>query len=74
MKTAHAIEEDAPQDDEVDIKNRLAEIAAAIKAGAKPAKFAKEIDRLLGTELPVRNRKAEATWQANYDSRPEVGE
>jgi hypothetical protein len=55
---------------DVDVKIRLAQIAADIKAGAKPSKFAKEIDRLLGTELPVRNRKVEATWQADYDNRP----
>lgn len=52
----------------VDVKQRLAEIAAAIKAGASPKKFEKEIDRLIGTELEERDPDVEERWEKSYRS------
>lgn len=48
------------------IQNRLKEIAAAIAAGTPASKFDKELNKLLGTEMAPRNRKAEAAWEAAY--------
>ncbi len=50
------------------VQKRLAEIAAAIKAGKNPARFEKELDRLLGTEMSPRNRAAEAKAQALWEA------
>jgi hypothetical protein len=49
-----------------DVKKRLEEIAAAIAAGADPKKFDKEMDQLLGTELPERDAEAEERWENSY--------
>ncbi len=52
----------------VDVRQRLAEIAAAIKAGANPKKFEKEMDQLLGTEMEERDRDTEERWEKSYRS------
>jgi hypothetical protein len=54
------------------LNKRLEEIAEAIKNGANPDKYTKELDILLGTEMEDRDRETEATWQAAYDRRSEV--
>ena len=46
---------------------RLDEIAAAIKAGADPESFQKELDKLLDTELQPRDGFAEAVFQGRLD-------
>ncbi len=50
----------------LDVKKRLEEIAAAIKAGANPKKFDKEMDALLGTEMEERDRDVEERWENAY--------
>ena len=50
----------------ISIQTRLDEIAAAIKDGANPSKFQKEMDRLLDTEMEERDPVAEATWEETY--------
>jgi len=47
-------------------KKRLDEIAAAIKAGARPESFKAELDRLLGTVLSERDEEIEIAWESNY--------
>lgn len=49
--------------------SRLNEIAEAIKAGAKPEKFQKELDKLLGTEMEERDPTEEAHWEEDYRNR-----
>lgn len=49
-----------------DPKKRLQEIAEEIKAGANPESFAKEMDRLLDTEMAARDEEAEAVWEESY--------
>ena len=49
-----------------DVRKRLNEIAEAIKAGAEPNQFDKELDRLLNTEIPPRDHEAEAKWENDY--------
>jgi hypothetical protein len=51
----------------IDVRKRLEEIAAAIRAGAPQSRFQKEMDRLLGTEMEDRDHEAEAKWQTEYD-------
>lgn len=53
----------------LDVKDRLEEIAAAIRAGAPAARFQKEMDRLLGTEMEERDAFAEAAWEDAYRNR-----
>jgi hypothetical protein len=53
------------------VKKRLDEIAAAIKAGANPEKFSAEMDRLLGTEMTERDHVAEATWEHGREANRE---
>lgn len=50
----------------MNIQQRLEEIAAAIRAGANPNKFQKEMDQLLGTEMAERDSEAEAHWEESY--------
>lgn len=45
---------------------RLAEIAALIKAGADPESFKNEIDKLLGTEVAERDEIADSVWEDEY--------
>jgi hypothetical protein len=49
-----------------DIKKRLAEIAAAMERGEPRKKFEKELDKLLGTEMPERDEDAEEKWESEY--------
>jgi hypothetical protein len=49
-----------------DVKKRLDEIAWAIQAGANPAKFEKELNKLLGTEMEERDEEAEAAFEESY--------
>ncbi len=56
-----------------DVKKRLDEIAAAIKAGADPKKFEKEVDRLIGIPPELeRDEEAEARWENEYRSNRET--
>lgn len=55
----------------VDTSKRLEEIAAAIKGGAKAESFSAEMDRLLGTGVPERDRDVEGAWEQSYRRRAE---
>jgi hypothetical protein len=48
------------------VRERLDEIARAIKRGDDPAKFEKELNRLLGTEMEERDQEAEALFEDDY--------
>ena len=50
----------------VTTEERLAEIAEAIKKGAKAESFSAEMDRLLGTTMPERDQAAEEAFEASY--------
>ncbi len=54
--------------------DRLAEIAKAIAAGASPESFKKEMDTLLGTEMPARDHAKEAKWEEAYRATKQVEE
>jgi hypothetical protein len=48
------------------VKVRLDEIAAAIRGGQPAARFQKEMDRLLGTEMEDRDTALETAWEESY--------
>jgi hypothetical protein len=57
----------------IDVKKRLEEIAAAIKAGAPAKKFEKEVDRLIGIPPELeRDEDAERKWENEYRSNRET--
>lgn len=45
---------------------RLKEIAAEIRGGAKAEAYTAEIDKLLGTGMPARDRVAEEVFENRY--------
>lgn len=49
--------------DRSEFEKRMAEIAAAIKRGEPAEKFDAEMDRMLGTGAPARDREAEAVYE-----------
>ncbi len=53
-------------DPDFSVKKRLAEIAAAIKAGTPAKNFEKELDSLLNTKLPQRDEAQEEAWENEY--------
>lgn len=54
-----------------DAKTRLEEIAEEIRGGADPESFIKEMDKLLGTEMPPRRRDVEECWEQEYRQEPD---
>ena len=50
----------------VDVEKRLKEIAAELKRTGNYAKYEKEMDRLLGTEMEERDEEAEKRWEGSY--------
>ena len=70
-KTKRASTSSEPLTEETNVKARLDQIAAQLKAGAKPEKFQAELDRLLGTALEERDSLAEAVWEDDYRNRGE---
>lgn len=49
--------------DRSEFESRLAEIAAAMKRGEPAEKFDAEMDRMLGTGAPARDREAEEVYE-----------